>query len=72
MKAIWNFISSILILALAYAFVGWYIKGHFGRYFIFFWLNTILAIVLYVNHQNNKPKHDPTPGYVYWERNMNY
>ncbi len=27
---------------------------------------------LAINHQNNKPKHDPTPGYVYWERNMNY
>jgi hypothetical protein len=70
MKTLWNIISSIMILALTYAFVRWYIKGHFGKYFIFFWLNTIIAINIYIYDKATKPKHDPTPGYVYWERNV--
>lgn len=69
MKGIWNIISSILILALTYAFIRWYIKGHFGKYFILFWLNTVLAIAMFINTKSNIPQHDPTPGYVYWERN---
>ena len=70
MKALWNFISTIMIISLAAWFVEWYIKGHFGKYFILFWLNTILSIVMYVNHHNNVPVEDTTPGYVYWERNV--
>ena len=70
MKAIWNFTSAFMIISLFVWFIQWYIKGHFGKYFIFFWLNTILSIVIYINSVNNKPKEDNTPGYVYWERNV--
>lgn len=70
MKAIWNFISSVMILALAYAFIRWYVKGHFGKYFILFWLNTIMAFAMYFHDKATQPEYDPTPGYVYWERNV--
>ena len=70
MKAIFNFISSLFIVALTIWFVQWYVKGHFGKYAILFWLNTILAIGMYYNAKANQPKEDTTPGYVYWERNV--
>lgn len=70
MKAIWKILSNFFIIALTIAFVRWYVKGHFGKYFIFFWLNTIIAIGMYFNHKYNAPKEDNTPGYVYWERNV--
>ena len=44
MKAIWKILSNFFIIALTIAFVRWYVKGHFGKYFLFFWLNTIIAI----------------------------
>ena len=70
MKAIFNFISSLYTIVLAVWFVQWYVKGHFGKYAILFWLNTILVIGMYYNAKANKPKEDTTPGYVYWERNV--
>lgn len=69
MKAIWNILSSIIVVALTIWFIKWYVKGHFGKYFILFWLNTILAISMFINHKNNIPPYDPTPGYVYWNQN---
>lgn len=71
MKGLFNFISGIIVFALAFAFLKWYIKGHFGKYFIFFWLNTLLSIYMKYDHDRNVPKEDTTPGYVYFERNMN-
>ena len=68
-KSIWNVFSTISIIALTIVFVKWYVKGHFGKYFIFFWLNTLLSFALFFNRKSNLPQHDPTPGYVYWERN---
>ena len=70
MRSIWNFISTISILLLTFVFLRWYIKGHFGKYFILFWLWTLLSIVLYIYNKNNQPLYDSTPGYVYWERNI--
>ncbi len=70
MRGLWNIISTLSILMLTYVFLRWYIKGHFGKYFILFWLWTSLSIFTYIHHKNNRPKEDTTPGYVYWERNM--
>jgi hypothetical protein len=70
MRAIWNFISAFTVIALAVWFIQWYIKGHFGKHFIFFWLWTIISISLHYYEKSNKPKEDTTPGYVYWERNV--
>jgi hypothetical protein len=70
MKAIFKLISSLFVIGLAIWFVRWYIKGHTGKYAIWFWLNTILSIGIYFNAKANPPIEDTTPGYVYWERNV--
>ena len=70
MKEILKFISSLFTIVLAIWFVKWYTKGHFGKYAMFFWLNTIVACCIYFNEKANQPKEDNTPGYVYWERNV--
>lgn len=73
MRLILKIISNITIIALLIWFIQWYVKGHFGKYAIFFWLNTIIAIIMYVtkpDHNPNWPQHDSTPGYVYWERSV--
>jgi len=70
MKAIFNLVSTLCTVFLAVWFTKWYVKGHFGKYAILFFINTIIAICLYIGAKTNKPKEDTTPGYVYWERNV--
>ena len=70
MKGIFKLIQSVIVVTLAVWFIQWYVKGHFGKYAILFWLNTILSVGMYYNSKANKPKEDTTPGYVYWERNV--
>ncbi|MFN6013748.1 MAG: hypothetical protein ACK47F_03565 [Flavobacteriales bacterium] len=67
LRTIWNTLSTFMIIALTISFVKWYVKGHFGKYFIFFWLYTISVIVIYVNHKNNLPDPDTRTGAEVWE-----
>jgi hypothetical protein len=67
MKAIWNLVSSFVVIALAIWFVQWYVKGHFGKYFIFFWLNTILSIGFYVYDTSKVVPYDHRTGAEVWE-----
>ena len=70
MKAIFNFISSIVVFALAFVFLKWYIKGHFGKYFILFWLNTIISFAMYFNHKSQiEQEYDHRTGAEVWEAN---
>jgi hypothetical protein len=48
MRGIFKFLEGVIVFYLAYVFIKWYIKGHFSKYFIFFWLNTIIAIIMFV------------------------
>jgi hypothetical protein len=71
MKAIWNFISSFIVIALFAWFIQWYVKGHFGKYAILFWLNTIIAIIMYLNnpgYNENWPQRDNRTGAEVWEQ----
>ncbi len=70
LKYLYKVFSTISIIILLVWFVRWYIKGHSGKYAILFWLNTVLACYMYYNTKTNPPVEDPTPGYVYWERNV--
>ena len=47
MKNFLNFLSGIFVFYLLFLFLKWYIKGHTGKYFIFFWLNTIFALFIF-------------------------
>ena len=71
MKAIWNLVSSFIVITLTIWFVQWYVKGHFGKYFIFFWLNTVVAIIMYLSnpgYNSNWPQHDNRTGAEVWEQ----
>ena len=59
MKKLGELLGGLIVFYLAYVFLVWYIKGHFGKYFIFFWLNTILSIGMYYDHKQNPtwPQH---------------
>ena len=59
MKKLGELLGGLFTFYLVYVFLVWYIKGHFGKYFIFFWLNTILAFGMYYNHHNNKHEWKP-------------
>jgi len=68
MKGFWELLNKIIIIALTVAFIRWYFKGHFGKYFILFWLFTIVSIIIMVNHK--KPSdlpHDNRTGAEVWE-----
>jgi hypothetical protein len=54
MKNFFNFISGLFLFYLVFLFLKWYIKGHFGKYFIFFWLNTFISTCVYFSQ---KAKH---------------
>jgi hypothetical protein len=45
------------------------VKGHFGKYFIFFWLNTIMAFVIYFNRQSKIEEYDHRTGAEIWDEN---
>ena len=68
--SILKFVKGLIFIYLAFVFLAWYIKGHFGRYFIFFWLNTILSTVMYFNHKNQiEAEYDHRTGAEVWEAN---
>ena len=70
LKSLFKVIQGIFLFYLAYIFIKWYVKGHFGKYFIFFWLYTILSIVMYINHQNKiEEEYDHRTGSEIWEEN---
>ena len=68
MRMLWNIFNKFIIIALAIAFVRWYVKGHFGKYFILFWLNTILAIVINLYNKSNETPYDHRTGAEIWEQ----
>ncbi len=70
LKSLFKVIQGFFLFYLAYIFIKWYVKGHFGKYFIFFWLNTIMSIIMYVNHQNKiEVEYDHRTGAEVWEEN---
>ena len=70
LKSLFKVIQGFFLFYLAYIFIKWYVKGHFGKYFIFFWLNTIMSIIMYVNHQNKiEEEYDHRTGAEVWEEN---
>jgi hypothetical protein len=66
--SIFRFLEGVVLLGLAFVFLRWYIKGHFGKYFIFFWLNTIMALLMFVGHQQQiEEEYDNRTGAEVWE-----
>jgi len=59
MKGLLKLLKGIILFSLAIAFVKWHVKGHLGKYFIFFWLNTIIAICLFVYNKEHAAERYP-------------
>ena len=65
---IFRFLEGVVLFYLAFVFIKWYIKGHFDKYFIFFWLNTIISIIMYFNQQKQiEQEYDHRTGAEVWE-----
>jgi hypothetical protein len=65
---VFQFLKGVVLFYLAFVFLKWYIKGHFGKYFIFFWLNTIIALLMFVGHQQQiEQEYDHRTGAEVWE-----
>jgi hypothetical protein len=41
---LFKLIEGIILFYLVFLFLKWYIKGHFGKYFILFWMYTLAVI----------------------------
>ena len=66
-----KFLEGLMLFYFAFYLLGWYIKGHFGKYFILFWLYSAFCVFLYFNHQQKlKDEYDPRSGQEIWTENM--
>ena len=68
MKGLFKLIEGIIVFALFFAFIRWYIKGHFGKYFILFWLNTFISLIIYTHHKTHQEPYDRRTGAQVWEQ----
>lgn len=66
-----RFLGNIALIYLAFYFLFWYIKMHFNKkWFWIFWLNTVLSIIIYLNHNKPDPERERIErmtGAEYWE-----
>lgn len=71
MRALFNFLSGLYLFYLFFLLIGWYIKGHFGKYFILFWACTIFSICFwYYKTEQYKAQYDSRSGQEIWNENM--
>jgi hypothetical protein len=76
MKALgglFRLLHGIIVFWVVFAFIRWYIKGHFGKYFVLFWLFTISCIIYYpIAKQQHEAKHVSIgkSGYELFKENM--
>lgn len=64
--SIFKVLEGVILIYAAFKFLEWYVKGHFGRYFILFWLNTIFSFVIYFNRQSKMEEYDHRTGAEVW------
>lgn len=82
MRFIFNLLSVFSILYLIFLFFKWYIKEHFGKNFIVFWICTLLCIYIYINDMQKikqeqqrykikyETEYDNRSGQEIWTENM--
>ena len=66
-------LEGVILFYLAFMFIKWYIKGHFGKYFILFWAWTIFSIFFNISEMkrlDEKWSSDPRSGQEIWTENM--
>ena len=62
-------IEGIVLFYLVFVFLKWYIKGHFEKYFILFWICTIVVIFHQYQYQTYS-EYDPRSGYEIFKENI--
>jgi hypothetical protein len=70
--SILRFFKGLIFIYLAFVFLFWYIKGHFGKYFIFFWINTAVSILFYINQCNKLEHYEHKTGAEVWNEVNRY
>lgn len=53
LSALIKVIEGLAIFAIVFWFMKWYIKGHFGKHALFFWIWSISVLVMAI-HDNNR------------------
>jgi hypothetical protein len=68
---LFELLKGLILFYLIFYLIKWYIKGHFGKYFIIFWLYSTFCVFLYFNHQQKlKDSYDSRSGQEIWTENM--
>lgn len=68
MRTLFSILRGFALFGLAFIFLKWYIKGHFGKYFLFFWLWSIISFSMYYNHKKEvEESYDHRTGAEIWE-----
>ena len=71
MRGLFSFLSGLYLFYLFFLLIGWYVKGHFGKYFILFWAYSIFVVFMYFNQQHKiKSEYDTRSGQEIWTENM--
>ena len=66
-------LEGFILFYLLFAFLKWYITGHFGKHAILFWLFTIAGLICYpivMQHHEAKYASDHRSGYEMCKENM--
>ena len=69
LSGLFKLIEGIILFYLMFVFLKWYIKGHFGKYFILFWICTI-AVVFHHHQYQTHSEYNPTSGYEIFKENI--
>jgi hypothetical protein len=51
LSSLFAIFEAIAVFAVVFFIMKWYIKGHFGKYFILFWAYTIIVIFTYYDNK---------------------
>jgi hypothetical protein len=62
MRGFFRLLEGLALFGLAFLFLRWFIKGLFGKYFIFFWIYLFIAIGMFVYDRATEEPYDTRTG----------
>ena len=62
MRGFFRLLEGLILFSLAFLFLRWFIKGLFGKYFIFFWIYLFIAVIMFISNRVNKEPYDTRTG----------
>lgn len=73
LESLFNLFKGLAIMYMAIIFLAWYIKGHFGKYFLFFWISSFICVYQSLEHDRKMKERDiykNMTGAEVWEANQ--